>query len=846
MFFVGLMGVKANSELRALSFTLCNHARWFIVILLFCIFLAQSPLIAQVRESDSLQIASLVSKSHEQLTKHNYSDAVRIATEGLDRSTALDFKWGIINSQLIIGQAQKSLLDFPSSLNHYLQALSEIQKQNDPQNLRWVNQKIGELFQEWGVPEKALPYYSTALSLQQDMKNEQSARLIEQMAEVYLSLNQKDQSLAMYFKLLEVMEEKMDKLHTRAILKKTASIYYQSNDKKNSLKYNLQILDINRQLNDAASTAATLNVIGNHYKDLGDLDKSLEYYQEALAINQQTNKSGENDNSIVTNLINIGVIFQSRGDIRNSIKSFNEALEIKEKKGTAIEVAVMHNYLASIYLTQENFAEAEDHTKVAISLLSGTDNQRMLATNYKRLSEIYGKQGEYDKALISYQSYSMLKDSLLYREQLALEKEKLKEYEIETTEKETKLSLIDREMQALELRNEKQIAEREKQQIALLLKEKELQNVSLQKEQSEQARAVQQLQLQQSKIEEEKQEQEILLLQQKRDLQNIENELKEKERQKEIDFKNTRLALQQSQLERVGIRQQYLIYTAILFFAIIVLILLGYIVKQRDNKKLKAQYYKINNQKEQIESINKTLVELNEEKNDLIGIVAHDLKSPLNQIGGMLEIMKLTTKDQSVEQQTYTEKIEQSTNRLKKMVSKILDVNAIESKTLNITLEKIKVTELLEEIVSRFADMATKKSITIVKEFEPNIPSIDSDAGYVSEVLENLISNAVKYSPLGKQITIKLSQKGNYVRFEFLDQGQGISEKDMKNLFGKYHKLSAKPTAGEDSTGLGLSIVKKYAETLKGRVWCESEEGKGANFIVELPISLGHSGRVFF
>jgi tetratricopeptide (TPR) repeat protein len=621
LFFVGLMDVKANSELKGLSFTVGNHARWFIAILFFCIFFIQPALIAQISESDSLQIVGLVNQSHEQLIKHNYADAVRIANEGLDRSTALDFKWGIINSQLVIGQAQKSLLDFPSSLNHYLQALSEIQKRNDPQTFGWINHKIGELFQEWGVPEKALPYYSTALNLQPDMKNEQAARLLEQMAEVYLSLNQKDQSLTMYFKLLEITQEKNDKAQTSAILKKIASIYYQSNDKKNSLKYNLQILDINRQLNDPASTAATLNVIGNHYKDLGNLDKSLEYYQEALAINRQTNKNGENDNSIVTNLINIGVIYQSRGDIRNSIRSFNDALAIKEKKGTAIEVAVMHNYLASIYLTQENFAEAENHTKKAISLLSGTDNQRMLATNYKRLSEIYGKQGEYDRALVSYQSYSMLKDSLLYREQLALEKERLKGYEIETTEKEAKLNLIDKEMQALELRNQKEVAEREKQQIALLLKEKELQNVSLQKEQSEQARAVQRLQLQQSKIEEEKQAQEIQLLQQKRDLQNIEiqrNELQEKERQKEIDFKNTRLALQQSQLERVGIRQQYLTYTAILFFAVILLILVGYLVKRRDNKKLQTQFDEINKQKEQIESINKKLVEINEDKNYII------------------------------------------------------------------------------------------------------------------------------------------------------------------------------------------------------------------------------------
>ncbi len=427
----------------------------------------------------------------------------------------------------------------------------------------------------------------------------------------------------------------------------------------------------------------------------------------------------------------------------------------------------------------------------------------------------------------------MLKDSLLYREQLAQEKEKLKEYVIETTEKEAKLSLIDYEMKALELRNEKEIAERERQKV-------ELQNVSLQKEQSDQARAVQQLQLQQGKVEKERQAQEILLLEQKRDLQNAElqkNELQESERQKEIDYKNTTLELQQSQLERVGLRQQYLVFISILFFALVLFTLMAYMTKRRDNKKLKVQYEEINNQKEQIESINKSLVELNEEKNDLIGIVAHDLKSPLNQVSGMLEIMKLMNQDQPAEWQSYTAQIEKSTTRLKKMVTKILDVSAIESKTLNITLERINISQLLDEIVNRFVDMASQKNIAIRKEFESGVPSIESDLGYVSEVLENLMSNAVKYSPLGKKVTVKLAQSTGYVRIEFIDQGQGISQKDMKYLFGKYHKLTAHPTAGEDSTGLGLSIVKKYMLALNGKVWCESEEGKGSDFIVELPAS---------
>lgn len=793
----------------------------------------------QRSKSDSLSISKMISQSRDLLIQHDYSDAARSAKQGLDQSAKLDFKWGIINSQVALAQAQKALSNYPESLNNYLQALSEIRKQKDDAMEAIVNQKIGELFQEWGVPEKALPYYEAASKYQSTKSEEKHDNLLERIAEVQLSVNQKDLSVKNYTELLGHYRNKNDLNQTKRTLEKIAAIYSQSGDTENSLKYRLQLLDINRQLKDDAQTAATLNVIGNDYKELKNLDKALENYQAALLLNRKGNNNDSRDNAIVSNLINVGSVYQMRGDNRNSIKSFDEALQIIEKKGTATEVAVMHNYLASLYLAQGNFSDAEEHTSEAIKLLTGSENKRTLAASYKRLSEIYAKQGNYEKSLESYQSYSMLKDSLLYREQLAQEKEKLKEHQIETTEREAKLSLIDHEMKALELRNDREKAEREKQKIELLLKEKELQNLSLQKEQSEQARAVQQLQLQQGQAEKEKQGREILFLQQKRDLQNAEiqkKELEEKERQKEIDIKNTKLELQQSQLDRAGIRQQSLSFILVLFVALIALAFLGYVTKRKDNKKLQAQYDEINKQKEKIESINASLVELNEEKNDLIGIVAHDLKSPLNQISGMLEIMKLTGKDQSLEQQTYTSKIEQATNRLKRMVTKILNVSAVEAKTMDITLEKIEIAPFLDEIVNRFSEMAARKNISVIKSFQQGIPSIESDAGYLSEVLENLMSNAVKYSPLGKQINVKLSSRNSFARIEFIDQGQGISQKEMKYLFGKYRKLTARPTAGEDSTGLGLSIVKRYVIALQGRVWCESEEGKGSNFIVELPV----------
>jgi signal transduction histidine kinase len=104
-------------------------------------------------------------------------------------------------------------------------------------------------------------------------------------------------------------------------------------------------------------------------------------------------------------------------------------------------------------------------------------------------------------------------------------------------------------------------------------------------------------------------------------------------------------------------------------------------------------------------------------------------------------------------------------------------------------------------------------------------------------VLDNIVSNAVKYSPHDKQVWVRLKEdKANKkVRVEVQDEGPGFSEEDKKKLFGKFARLSAKPTGGEHSTGLGLSIVKRLAEAMGANIWCESTLGKGAMFVIEFP-----------
>lgn len=245
---------------------------------------------------------------------------------------------------------------------------------------------------------------------------------------------------------------------------------------------------------------------------------------------------------------------------------------------------------------------------------------------------------------------------------------------------------------------------------------------------------------------------------------------------------------------------------------------------QEANKAITRMHEEVQSQKEE-------LISLNNEKNNLIGIVAHDLKSPLSQVKGLVMLIKMTSTSLDDESTKYIELIEQSTDRLINMITKILDVEALESNQVNLTIEKINLSELTEIIFERFKTEADAKNIVLHPDIKKNIFA-SVDKGYVDQIFQNLFSNAIKFSPTDKNIYIRLNVVNHKVVFEVKDEGPGLTEEDKKMLFGKYQKLSAKPTGNETSTGLGLSIVKKFVEAMNGQIWCESDKGNGASFFV--------------
>jgi len=254
---------------------------------------------------------------------------------------------------------------------------------------------------------------------------------------------------------------------------------------------------------------------------------------------------------------------------------------------------------------------------------------------------------------------------------------------------------------------------------------------------------------------------------------------------------------------------------------------------EAQSKTLQKANKDIRRQKEEIQIKNAELTELNHEKNHLIGIIAHDLKNPLTSTISITEYFKdkMASENNSEDLENVSFMLK-ALQRMNQMISKILDIGVIESKSINLQLEKTNLKKLIEMVNLNFKDHLLQKQLNLQLDVNDTYAMVDPN--YMTQVYENLVSNAIKFSPNNKNIHIKIWEEGDKIRSLVSDEGPGISAEDQGKLFGKFQVLSSRPTGGEKSTGLGLSIVKKYVEAMKGKVWCESEPGKGANFYIDL------------
>ena len=233
---------------------------------------------------------------------------------------------------------------------------------------------------------------------------------------------------------------------------------------------------------------------------------------------------------------------------------------------------------------------------------------------------------------------------------------------------------------------------------------------------------------------------------------------------------------------------------------------------------------------------NERLEELAEEKSALLGILAHDLKNPIGGISSVIRLIKHSA-DLNQEQETYFDLIKSQVKSAETLISDVLEMNMVESDRKSVQKDKIDLVKLLNQKVESFSPLAEKKEISINQNHIYTELWAITGVNELNRIIDNLLSNSIKYSPLKCNVSLELIQLDNQIEICFADEGSGIPKEELPLLFKKFSKLSTRPTNEEESSGLGLYIVKLLADKIGATIRVNSNVGTGSKFILELPIS---------
>ncbi|UXX81234.1 tetratricopeptide repeat-containing sensor histidine kinase [Reichenbachiella carrageenanivorans] len=554
--------------------------------------------------------------------------------------------------------------------------------------------------------------------------------------------------------------------------------------------------NLHLSISDSLSYADALTRIGALYDNNGNQVKALEYYLQASKIYEKNQ-----DSTVYAGVINnVAVVYKKLGDLEGALAYYDKSYKLNVDMGNELGIAISELNRGMLYKEMGRHDEALSGVKSALNTFQQVKMSYGIAVSYHNLSEIHLVLNNLDSVLYYVDRSQEIALDMQYwmivvSNQIVLAKALRDMGRPDISNKSA--------LRAYELASKHGFLEKQEELTALLASNYE--------EVKDFATALMYYKeyesIKDSILSNESREQ-INRLRMAYDLE-----------QKEADIENLELinSYQGAISEKEGKLRHILILGIV--FCLVVMTLFFYLYR-RQRRYAKA----LSEQKVQLTGLNK-------EKDDLIAMVAHDLRSPLNNIKGLLSLIKDYDGE---EQEKMIQLANQSTDVLRTRINQILDVEAINVGRINLKLTKVKVTDVLNKLVHHVSPEAERKQISF---FTNTIKQLTckADENYLLQVLENLSINAIKFSNQKSEIYVKVTDWGEVVRFEVQDHGQGIPEEEIDQLFTRYAKISTLPTENEPSTGLGLPIVKKYVEAMGGKVWCESEVGEGSTFCIELP-----------
>lgn len=500
-------------------------------------------------------------------------------------------------------------------------------------------------------------------------------------------------------------------------------------------------------------------------------DKAITYFEKSIEYNQKVG----NKNGIKSAYFNLGLVRIDNEQYEEALRAFNEGIKGAKELGQKNYVLSGLINASSVSQSLGNNQEAIDLSLEALNYAQELEDISMTKRCYGILYECYQAIGNSEKSIEYFDLYSTVDRFLRDEEAKKIQSEsQQKVARIATAKAQT-----DRELESS--------------------------NFKLQAAQDSLQRA---------------------------------NEIAERQRL-QLKLNEVTLREQQTQLEKERLLRTGLIVIIGLTLTFLVVLYIQYRQKKKKNILLAEQNRQIIQQKEEIQkqgsylSIkNEELSAVNKEKNLMMSMVAHDLKKPINDLSSLSQILEQYEDKLPEDFNHLVSVLKKSSKGYRDMVHKILDAGAIENRKLNVVEERLLIKDVLEDNVESQSLTASEKSISFDTSQIPEESFIRGDKIYLTQAIENVLYNAVKYSPEKSTIYLGANRSNGSYEIFVKDEGPGMDKEDLTYLFETFRPLK---NGDLESTGLGLTISQKYIQAMKGEIRCESELGKGTTFFMTLP-----------
>lgn len=608
---------------------------------------------------------------------------------------------------------------------------------------------------------------------------------------IYENKNQLDSAIRSYLKSYEIAESNQHYYEKGESGSSLSSIYNIRGENVLALQYSLQALDAYSKADRQKEVGQTHNLIGIIYDQKGIYSKALEHYLQARDIAIQTNDI--NGEILISN--NMGVIYNNMNENQKSLEYYGDALEKARINNMEENEATLLNNLSYIHLENGDTSKAIQFLKNSLKIDLSNSYPCFESYPLEGMGAIYIAQNKLDSG--EYFLKGALKTGLECEDVVILAAV-YRGLGVLYSKRNQRASSLD----ALQ----KSLSVSKKSNLQMDTKETLYELYKLYKGQGNTEIAMRYL------------EQYQMMVDSIYEAKNVEKATQlaaEYEFRKQVaQMEQERLESEQKYAEEIEAKSQQnrLVLLALVLFSLLALTMArSYFFIQKQNKKLKW---------------------LNDEKNKLMGIVAHDLRNPLNLIIGLMPLFEDATKDsKDANLKKYVELLEASSERMRNMIDRVLDISAIENMKVNLKIEKTELSSLTYQSIHNFDIIAAQKQIDIVDNIDKSTERFSNvDPNYLVQVIDNLLSNAIKFSERGKEIKVSLVSDEVSHKIIVQDHGPGISEEEQKSLFQSFKTLSSKPTAQERSTGLGLSIAFKFIAAMGGTIECDSKLGEGTTF----------------